>query len=215
MEQCGTVVEAHPVSHNSNLTFSTKNNQTITGLSVCLKILDTTSRDNFMENNYTLYLIHHISLYNHQSPYLQEAAIQHPVRGWSFRHQDQGIVCSNYYAQGTDNIRWLGQLSDCQMFKPCWNHRSTVIHRDPLGMPRAFNLTQHVIYLSFFWMENHQQNDHEATLHSDVQEIKETLQGLMEEIEALKATSRPITIGYPWYILWDSSGLSLLSHNVP
>ena len=36
-------------------------------------------------------------------------------------------------------------------------------------------------------LENHPQNGHEATLHSDVQEIKETLQGLMEEIAALKA----------------------------
>ena len=58
----------------SNLTFSTKNNQTIKGLSVCLKILDTTSHDNFMENNYTLlyliyFFIYYISLYNRQSPY--------------------------------------------------------------------------------------------------------------------------------------------------
>ena len=36
-------------------------------------------------------------------------------------------------------------------------------------------------------LENQPQSGHEATLHSDVQEIKETLQGLMEEIEALKA----------------------------
>ena len=61
-------------------------------------------------------------------------------------------------------------------------------------------------------LENHPQSGHEATLHSDVQEIKETLQGLMEEIEALKA--QKLDADGP-YILLDSSGLSRLSHTFP